>query len=128
MTKNCVKSIKLDNGLTLTLEDISRRISEDAFVVKALFSIEFKVTEADAAYAGLSLPEVIKVLGSETARFEKLLERNFISEDQKEQVFEEVSSSFLATGLTYLSHPSFTRGVVRKILVEKRGRYGSLPV
>lgn len=126
MTKNCVKSMKLENGLTLILEDASRRISEDAFVVTALFSIEFEVTETEATAVGLSLPELTKALGGSTARYDKRLERNFIAASDKERVFDEVTGSFLKTGLAYLSHPSFTGGVVRKTLVEKRGRYNSI--
>jgi len=118
--------MKLENGLTLTLEDLSRRISDDAFVVKALFSMDFPVTEAEAGAVGLTLPELIRTLGAETARFEKIVERNFIKASKKETVFREMTASYLDTNLIYLSHPEFTKGMVRKRLVEKRGRYGSL--
>lgn len=123
MTKNCVKSVQLENGLTLTIEDISRRISDDAFVVKALVSIDFQLTEEEAESVGLSLAELTEVLGSEGGRFEKLLERNFINEAKKEAVYEELTASYLKTNLAYLSHADLKRGVVQRRLVEKRGRY-----
>lgn len=123
MTKNCVKSVQLENGLTLTIEDISRRISDDAFVVKALISIDFQLTEEEAESVGLSLAELTEVLGSEGGRFEKLLERNFINEAKKEAVYEELTASYLKTNLAYLSHADLKRGVVQRRLVEKRGRY-----
>lgn len=125
MMKNCVKSMELENGLVLTLWDTSRRISADAFVVKALFSIEFALTEGEAAACGLPLSELIRALGSKTGRFEKSLERHFINASQKEVVFAEMTDSYLRTNLPYLSHPDFAKGVVRRLLVEKRGRYGS---
>lgn len=123
MTENCVKSIQLDNGLILTIEDLSRRISDDAFVVKARVSTEFRVTEEDAEFVGLLLEELTKALDSERGRFEKLLERNFIPEAKKEEVYEELTASYLKTNLAYLSHEDFKKGVVRRSLVEKRGRY-----
>ncbi len=123
MTENCVKSIQLENGLTLTIEDISRRISDDAFVVKAQVSIEFMLTEEDAESVGLSLAELTKALGSEVGRFEKLLERNFIHESKREAVYEELTASYLRTNRAYLSHADLTRGVIKRRLVEKRGRY-----
>lgn len=125
MMKNCVKSMELENGLVLTLWDTSRRISADAFVVKALFSIEFALTEGEAEACGLALSELIRTLGSKTGRFEKSLERHFINASQKEAVFAEMTDSYLRTSLPYLAHPDFAKGVVRRQLVEKRGRYGS---
>ena len=125
MTKNCVKSIELENGLTLTIEDTSRRISADAFVIRALLSIDFPLTQEDAASVGLSLADLTRTLGSERGRFEKLLERNFIKDEKKEAVFEEVTASYLGTNLTYLSHPEFKKGVIRRGLMDKRGRYGA---
>ncbi|BCS98158.1 hypothetical protein DSLASN_37900 [Desulfoluna limicola] len=123
MVQKGVKSVQLDNGLTLTMEDISRRISEDAFVVKALVSIDFEITEEDAQSVGLSLAELREALGSSRGRFEKVLERNFINEANKEAVYEGLTRSYLHTNLAYLSHADLQKGVIRRRLVEKRGRY-----
>ena len=124
MKDNCATvTLELDNGLTLKIEDTSRRISADAFVVKALLSIDSPLGEADASSAGMGLDVLRESLGSDALRFEKILERNFIMEPQKETVFEEMISSYLKTNRAYLSHPDFKKGVIRMKIIEKRGRY-----
>ncbi|WP_300672072.1 hypothetical protein [Desulfoluna sp.] len=121
--ENCVKSIELENGLILKVEDTSRRISEDAFVVKVRFTISFQISEEEAGALDLSLPELTKMLGSAGGRFEKEREKNFVKEAQKDEVFKEMTDSYLHTNLSYLSHPGFKKGVIRRCLAEKRGRY-----
>lgn len=117
---NCVKSIELENGLTLKIQDASRSISDDGCVVKAIVTIDFPLTDQDAIDSGLSLEELTRRLGSEGRRFEKQLERNFIKKADKEAVFEAITTSFLATSLKYLSQPHFKKGVIRRLLAGNR--------
>ena len=124
MTDNCATvTLKLENGFELKIEDTSRRISADAFVVKALLTIDFDLGEEDATSMGMDLGALKEALGNEALRFEKSLERNFIMEPKKESVFEEMISSYLATNRVYLSHSDFKKGVIRRKIIEKRGRY-----
>ena len=125
MTEKSVTVIELENGLRLQLEDISRKISEDAFVVKVLLSIDFIFTQEDAESMDMTLASLVDILGSTTIRFEKVLERNFINAKDKESVLKDMIDSYLTTNQRYLSHPDFKKGVIRRKVIEKRGRYYS---
>lgn len=111
MTGDIVKTILLDNGLRLEIRDHSRPIAGGRFFVQMEALIEVPVQQ----YHGLlsssgpdrpSLEKIRSVLG-ERAVFRQQKDRNFISEDQREAVFETMKSDFLKTNLSYLSHNNF---------------------
>ncbi len=125
MTEKSVTIIELENGLQLQIDDLSRKISEDAFVVKALLLIDFTFTQEDAESMEMTLASLVDILGSRTIRFEKVLERNFINAKDKESVLKDMIDSYLSTNQRYLSRPDFKKGVIRSKVIEKRGRYYS---
>ena len=125
MTEKKVTVIELENGLMLNIEDISREISADAFVVKALLYIDFTFTQDDAESMDMTVESLVDILGSTEIRFEKILERNFIKSVEKESVLKDMIASYLGTNQRYFSRADFKTGVIRRKIIEKRGRYYS---
>ncbi len=103
MADDPFKTIQLDNGLTLTLHDRSRRIAADRWHLLLVARVEIPL--ADAAL-GEAAEAVRSALGDRVV-YEQRRERNFISEELKAPVFDELCRSFLASGRPYLSHPEF---------------------
>ncbi len=111
MEEKVVKRIKLENGLELKICDESRKIIGDRCLVKcaALIDIPTGCIPKDQPETG----DIHALLG-DSVRFELRRERNFISEEEKEEVFAALCDFFLDTSLSYLSHPEFAEKYVWK--------------
>lgn len=120
MIEKLVKTIELENGLKLDIYDKSRMVGADTWLVTVLFRIEIRVDETLLGVVD-NAPEtgaVVEKTG-ETVLFEIQRERNFINELEKADVFQAVMDSYLATTLSYLSHPMFGARYVLKTYHEQ---------
>jgi len=109
MEEKIVKTIPLANDLTLELIDLSKKISQDAFIVKMTARLVIPVTSS--LFPGETLPpnsleNIISKLGP-TVTFEHKKERNFIMAPDKDKVFGHLVDTFMETLLPYISKPSF---------------------
>ena len=118
-----VDIISLENGLTLELYDSSRRVAGDRWTVSVVARIEVGVKREyfegqDSLYA--LLDDIRAAVGKKTTyRYEKA--RNFIAENEKDQIFEGLRQRFLDANLRYLSRPEFPRKLILKKYQEAQG-------
>jgi hypothetical protein len=116
MSSNIVKEIELENNHTLVISDCSRKISEDAYVVVMKANMEIKVDDklfSDEPVSEFKFEDIRSVLGDHIV-YEYRLERNFIMDHEKEEVFGSLMASFLDNIGKYVAKPAFPRKLVLK--------------
>lgn len=128
METNIYKQIELENKHTLFIQDMSRKISEDAFMVlmKAVIEIEIKKD----LFSGQDITDtkfndIISLLGDKVV-YEYAIERNFILAADKDVVFKGLFDTFMGNLGQYIVKPQFPGKVVLRKYKEKakhRERY-----
>ncbi len=116
-----VKEIKLDNNQTLVISDASRKISEDAFLVKMKATMEILVEKelfTQKEQAEVSFEDILDKIGRK-AIYEYISERNFIMEDDKDNLFEKLVNDFSETLVKYISKPDFPKKLILKQYKDK---------
>jgi hypothetical protein len=125
MNDKLIKTIVLGNGLNLEIYDHSRKVAADRWLVKIVAKVDIAIDYLTSSAFGnsklhLQIDELKKFFDA-CIRYEQKRERNFISEKEKDNVFEELLSSFLESSQAYLSHPDFpTRYAAREYLKKKQ--------
>ncbi|MFH0725247.1 MAG: hypothetical protein V2B19_02645 [Pseudomonadota bacterium] len=110
------ETVPLENGLVLNLYNGSRIIADKLWYVSLTGRVEIPVAEAPDGDPGLDAPDfdaVKSALGNSIV-FEKKMERNFISENNKNEVLKGVRDYFMDSIVQYLSHPAFPRQYILK--------------
>jgi hypothetical protein len=115
MAPKQIESIELDNGLTLTLYDASRKVADDHWQVKLEAHIDIPVA---AHHFSAKVPppaplEQIRAKLGDTVRFTYQATRNFIAPDDKEALFHQMHANVLAK-TPYYSHPDFAARFLRQ--------------
>ena len=119
------QKVALKNGLMLCLLDASRKIAGDRWFVSILAKIEIPVDEKIVDTNGVEIPvEDLRALIGERVEFEKKMERNFISEDRKDETVSEIIRTFMADIVPYLSDEKFAPKYLVKIFKEARMQRG----
>ena len=123
MKEKLVDMMSLENGLTLEVYDASRPVAGDRWMVSVVARIEVGVKpeyfEGQHSLEAL-LDDIRAAVGEKiTYRYEKV--RNFIAENEKDQVFEGLRQRFLDTNLRYVSGPEFPRKLILKKYQEAHG-------
>ena len=116
MEQRIVKTIELENGHTLVLSDLSRKISEDAHVVVMKASMEIKIEKdlfCDTPLSDFKFQDILEVLGDE-AVYEYKMERNFILNHEKEAVFNHMVETYIKNLGQYVAKPGFPGKFVLK--------------
>ena len=121
MKSNVINQIKLDNGQTLVIEDLSRKIGADAYVVILKASMSIAVEPAlfspdlfsSDQLNGIQIDDIIAKLGQHVT-YEYKVERNMIMDHEKDLVFEALLQAFLDNLKDYLEKPSFPGKLVLK--------------
>ena len=111
MNEKLVKTINLKNGLNLDILDSSRKIAGDRWQVVMTVRMDIPVkmlAPANGEHTVLNVDEVISLLG-ENAQFEQKKERNFIDENRKDDVFNNLIDSFSYHSIDYVSNPDFPK-------------------
>ncbi|MCG8564192.1 MAG: hypothetical protein MI747_03830 [Desulfobacterales bacterium] len=128
MTLSPYKTIELENGHTLVIKDLSRRIAADAQVVIMEASMEIPIVEdlfRETPVSGEELEDIRKVLGDHIAYTYKV-ERNMIMDPDKDGVLENLVATFLKNTGQYVQNPKFPEKLVLKEYrerVEKQNKY-----
>ena len=122
MNETLIQKIALNNGQTVQLFDASRTIAGDRWQVTLVVRMEIPVDAVSLADAGLPEVEEIKKILGETVIFEVKKERNFIDEQKKQQVIDNMKDTFISTSLPYLSHPEFPGRHIMKQFAEYKKR------
>lgn len=119
-----IEKIELTNGETLEIHDLSRKIVTDTWLVSLVFRITIDLNKIKVNMTLTpSDKQIIDALGDQLV-YEVKHERNFISDQQKDTVFDDLRDSFLSTNLKYLSHPKFSVKYAVKTYHDKKKRFG----
>jgi hypothetical protein len=111
-----IKTVELRNGLRLELLDTSRKITGNRWQVVLTISINIPVrmlSKDDSGQAELHVEEIVSSLG-ESVIFEQKKERNFIDENQKDDVLNEMVDSFVNSSIDYVSNPDFPKRYIMR--------------
>jgi hypothetical protein len=120
-----IETIALGNGLILEIYDYSRKIAGDRWLVKMVAKIDVSIdylTDNPRKSSKLNFQvDELKKFFDTCVRYEDKRERNFISEEEKDVVFNDLLMSYLESAQAYLSHPDFPiRYAAREYLKKKQ--------
>lgn len=116
MTVTVIDQIELNNGQTVVIEDMSRKIGADAWVVILKVSMAIAVKPqlfVPDQLNGIQIDDIIDRLG-DTVTYEYRAERNMIMDHEKEQVLASLIQTFLTNMKGYLEKPVFPGRLVLK--------------
>jgi hypothetical protein len=106
-----IKTIVLGNGLILEIYDHSRNVAGDRWLVKMVSKIDIPIDYLIRNARGSSKlnfqVDELKGFFDACVRYEHKRERNFISEKEKDVVFNDLLTSYIESTQAYLSHPDF---------------------
>lgn len=111
-----IRKIDLENGQTLVISDLSRKISDDACVVIMQAAMEINLEPAlfeGSLLSGLTIEEIRDTLGEKIV-YEYRLERNFILDHEKDGILNDLVDTFMKNMGRYISHPQFAPKLVLK--------------
>ncbi len=127
MERESYKRIELENSHCLEIFDDSRKIAEDAYVVIMTAKMEIPVKKELFSTEDVSddmFEDIINTLGSPVV-YEYRLERNMIMASDKDEVLENLVTTFLENTGQYVAKPSFPEKLVLKEYrerIEKRDK------
>ena len=116
MEEKIIKKIELKNDQVVNIVDMSRKISEDAFIVKMAAYMDIQVDKnlfSESDLTKYNFDDILNKIGSH-ARFEHLVERNFIMSEDRDTVFDSLVDYFCKNILGYLSKPEFPGKLIIK--------------
>lgn len=114
-----------DNGLSLECLDGSKKIAADRWYVCVWFRMNIPVEERwfDNHPLDADKFQQIRRLLGEMVIFEQKKERNFIDDDQKDQIVKEICDSAMETVLKYLGHDDFAAKYILKRFADQQRTY-----
>ncbi len=116
MKQTLIKTIELGNGLMLEFYDISRKLAGDRWYVGVIARIDIPMIDSLPTHQHLShysVEELRNALG-ESVRFQRILERHYIDEREKDDLLNSLIKSFIKRTLNYLSLHDFPGKYVLK--------------
>ncbi len=102
-----IETIRLPNGLTLTITDSSRRIAADTVKVELTFQVKVDVQESYFASSDDYLR--LKNIFGDKLTYEHKAERSFVADQDEAAVRAELMETFKNNSLGYLSSPNFAK-------------------
>ena len=118
-----IKTIDLENHLTLDIYDESIKMIGDRWMVNMVARIKVPLDEAliqKSEDSSVNKDKIKKALGKEVV-FEHKSNRIFVDDNEKESIFQEMYDHFIDNTLHYLSRPNFPeRFLLKKIREEMK--------
>lgn len=121
MGKQFVRTIELENDLTLQIIDQSRKIAADAQVVIMEARMEIPIEKSLFCTGSVTddqFDHILKTLGSPLV-YQYRAERNMIMDRDKEKVLEDLVETFLNNTGKYITRPLFPEKLVLKEYKER---------
>ncbi len=106
MEEKLIFAFPLDNGLEVKIYDASRKIAADRWYLKCIARIDVPVDLLEGQDENITVEAARRVLGDK-AVFEQKQERNFISVDERDAIFQVMCDVFTQNLKPYFSHPGF---------------------
>lgn len=119
-----IKTIDLENHLTLKIYDESIKMIGDRWLVNMVARINVPLDEAliqKSKDFSVNKDKIKKALGKEVV-FEHKSNRIFVDESEKESIFQEMYDNYIDNTLPYLSHPNFPERFLLKKIREEMQR------
>ncbi len=119
-----IKTIDLENHLTLKLYDESIKMIGDRWLVTLVARMKVPLDEAlirKSRDFSANKDKIKKALGQEVV-FEHKINRIFVEENEKESIFQELYDNFIDNTLPYLSRPNFPERFLLKKIKEEMKR------
>ena len=116
MEQRIVKTIDLENGQTLVISDLSRKISEAGWVVVMKADMEIKIVKelfCDTPLSDFKFQDILGILGDKVV-YEYKIERNFILNPDKDEVFDNIIETYIKNMGQYVAKPGFPGKFVLK--------------
>jgi len=115
------KTIELENSQTLVISDLSRKITQDAYVVIMKADIEIKIKRqlfSNESMSDFKFQDILANLGDKVV-YEYKIQRNFIMDKDKERVFEALVKTFLENLWQYVAKSEFPEKFILKRYKDK---------
>jgi len=109
-----LEEIKLSNGLTLQIFDLSRAIAADT--VKVELSMQIKINLETSFFANTSDYDQVKNIFGDELTYTHKAERTIVSKGNEDDVREELISTFKNNLLNYLSAANFSKKLALAML------------
>ena len=125
MTTAPLASHELKNGLTMVLVDNSKKIAADRWYIHIRVEIRIPVQKKWFAKDPIDdgrYQEILDTLGEEVV-FSQKKERNFISEEAKDQIVKDICDRALQTGLTYCASDTFAARTILKAFRDQKRQH-----
>ncbi|SDT87581.1 hypothetical protein [Desulfobacula phenolica] len=116
-----VREIELENNQTLVISDWSRKVSEDAYVVIMKANMDIKIKKdlfSDEPLSEFKFEDILATLGG-NAMYEYRVERNFIMDHEKDDVFDALVKTFLDNLGKYVANSKFPGKFILKAYKDK---------
>lgn len=116
MKETVVKEVELDNNQTLIISDASRKIADDAYLVRMNARINIPVEKnlfSGSELKELFFEDIVDKVG-QVAVYEFAVERNFIMAKDKDKLFKKLEQDFFETLGKYISKPNFPKKLILK--------------
>lgn len=111
---NLIEEIKLANGLTLKIFDLTRTIAADTVKVEISFQTKIYLKESYFTDAQ-DYDQVKNTMGDELA-YEHKLERSFVPQKNEDTVRDDLINTFKSNSLDYLAAVNFPKKMAMSIL------------
>lgn len=124
MSATPISSHELKNGLVLIFMDESKKIAGDRWYVRVGVSIEIPVDKrwfADGSMDDVRFNQIAEALGEKVV-FSQKKERNFVSDDTKEQLIQDICKQTREMGQAYMGSDSFAAKFILKSYAERQQR------
>lgn len=108
---------KINNGLELKIYDLSRKVAGDRYLAQLKCEVDIPVLSSYFDSFNIDGPtllaELKKQIG-EAVSYSVVKERNFVSEEEKDNVLAEMTEQVAGTMLVYFENPRFPEKVVKQ--------------
>ncbi len=111
MAEKLYKTIPLKNKLLLEIWDQSRHLAGDRWLVRAEARIEIPFAPKYLKFIKEKgeMVTIIKEVFGESLPYRHAVERNFIDQARKQEVFRQCVDTLEKNTVAYLSHPEFAK-------------------
>jgi hypothetical protein len=109
-----LEQIKLDNGLTLKIFDLSRAIA--AKTVKVELSMQIKINLEKSYFATADDYDQVRNIFGEELAYDHKTERTIVTKENEDAVREELINTFKNNLLNYLSAANFSQKLALAML------------
>jgi len=118
-----IEQRSLENNMTLTVYDQSKRMAGDRWLIKIICEAELPVDEGFFSRldeADLALQAEVREMMAGSVKFSAVKERTFVAETERAALVERMVADILTNMVTYLNKPGFPEKLFARKYAELR--------